>query len=55
MTKKPEKCGTCGRTLPLPEYRECSHGECSNRKSATAAPPQHLDAGRVPAHFNDND
>lgn len=41
---KTEKCPTCGRTLPLPEWRECSHVDCPARKPITAAPP----AGKAP-------
>lgn len=51
---KPRRCEQCKSALQLPEYRECARIECPHRKPLTAQPPQHLDAGRVPARINDN-
>lgn len=37
--RPPEKCPTCHKPVPRPEWHECSHVECPNRKPVTAAPP----------------
>lgn len=47
----PARCETCGRKPN--EAWMCSHVDCPNRKPETAAPPEHLEAGRVPPRIND--
>ena len=52
MSAQPEKCAACNHK-PSP-FWECSRIECPGRKPVTASPPDDLDEGRRPAHFNDN-